>query len=444
MSDNEDDFMCDDEEDYGLEYSEDSNSEPDVDLENQYYNSKALKEDEPTAALASFQKVLDLESGDKGEWGFKALKQMIKINFKLGNYDEMMSRYKQLLTYIKSAVTRNHSEKSINSILDYISTSRNMELLQNFYETTLDALKDAKNDRLWFKTNTKLGKLYYDRGDFNKLSKILKQLHQSCQTDDGEDDLKKGTQLLEIYALEIQMYTAQKNNKKLKTLYEQSLHIKSAIPHPLIMGVIRECGGKMHLREGEFEKAHTDFFEAFKNYDESGSPRRTTCLKYLVLANMLMRSGINPFDSQEAKPYKNDPEILAMTNLVNAYQNNDIIEFEHILKQNRQNIMDDLFIREHIEDLLRNIRTQVLIQLIKPYTRIQIPFISRKLNIDVSEVESLLVSCILDNTIQGRIDQVNQVLFLERATLNQAKYSALDRWANQLNTLHSSIINKMA
>lgn len=51
--------------------------------------------------------------------------------------------------------------------------------------------------------------------------------------------MKKGTQLLEIYALEIQMYTAQKNNKKLKTLYEQSLHIKSAIPHPLIMGVIR-------------------------------------------------------------------------------------------------------------------------------------------------------------------------------------------------------------
>ena len=29
----------------------------------------------------------------------------------------------------------------------------------------------------------------------------------------------------------------------------------------------------MHLREGEFSSAHTDFFEAFKNYDESGSPR---------------------------------------------------------------------------------------------------------------------------------------------------------------------------
>ena len=38
-----------------------------------------------------------------------------------------------------------------------------MELLQNFYETTLDALRDAKNERLWFKTMTKLGKLYFDR-----------------------------------------------------------------------------------------------------------------------------------------------------------------------------------------------------------------------------------------------------------------------------------------
>lgn len=68
------------------EYSEDSNSEPDVDLENQYYNSKSLKEKDPNSSLLSFQKVLDLEAGEKGEWGFKALKQMIKINFRLVSF----------------------------------------------------------------------------------------------------------------------------------------------------------------------------------------------------------------------------------------------------------------------------------------------------------------------------------------------------------------------
>lgn len=123
--------------------------------------------------------------------------------------------------------------------------------------------------------------------------------------------------------------------------------------------MIVECGGKMHLRNAEFEKAHTDFFEAFKNYDESGSLRRIVCLKYLVLANMLMKSNINPFDSQETKPFRNEPEIVAMTKLVNAYQNNDIRQFEQILKENNNSIMDDPFIREHIEELLCNVRTEV-------------------------------------------------------------------------------------
>lgn len=45
---------------------------------------------------------------------------------------------------------------------------------------------------------------------------ILKELHKSCQKEDGTDDQKKGTQLLEVYAIEIQMYTETKNNKKLK------------------------------------------------------------------------------------------------------------------------------------------------------------------------------------------------------------------------------------
>lgn len=69
-----------------------------------------------------------------------------------------------------------------------------------------------------------------------------------------------------------------------------------------------------------------------------------------------MKSGINPFDSQEAKPYKNDPEILAMTNLVVSYQNNDINEFESILRNNRNNIMADPFIKEHIEGETNELR----------------------------------------------------------------------------------------
>lgn len=87
-----------------------------------------------------------------------------------------------------------------------------------------------------------------------------------------------------------------------QSIYEDTLRVRSAIPHPRIMGVIRECGGKMWMAERAWEKASTDFFESFKQYDESGSPQRIQVLKYLVLAYMLMGSDINPFDSQETKP----------------------------------------------------------------------------------------------------------------------------------------------
>lgn len=53
-------------------------------------------------------------------------------------------------------------------------------------------------------------------------TQILKELHKSCRKEDGTDDHKKGTQLLEVYAIEIQMYTETKNNKKLKVGSEVS------------------------------------------------------------------------------------------------------------------------------------------------------------------------------------------------------------------------------
>ena len=33
-------------------------------------------------------------------------------------------------------------------------------------------------------------------------------------------------------------------------LYQRALKVRSAVPHPKIMGIIRECGGKMHMSEG--------------------------------------------------------------------------------------------------------------------------------------------------------------------------------------------------
>jgi COP9 signalosome complex subunit 2 len=432
-----DDYMDDD---YELEYSDDSGSEPDVNLENQYYVAKGLKADNDLrGSLDAFQSVLDLED-QKGDWGFKALKQMVKVCHLLEEHEKMINYYSRMLGYVK-VVTKNAAEKSINSILDFVSNSKQKKLLHNFYQITLDCLKESHNDRLWFKTNTKLAKLYLDEQNYARLDEVLQQLRESCKTADGDVDDKKGTQMLEIYALEIQKYTEQKNNRALQKLYGEALRVKSAIPHPLIMGTIRECGGKMHLRNGSYEEAYTDFFEAFKSYDESGSGRRILCLKYLVLASMLMKSDINPFDSQETKAFRDEPEIVAMTRLIKAYQEHNLKEFQDIVEENKDSIGADLFVKERLEELIDNVRGEALRKIIRPYTSVSIDYLAKEINVSVEEVTRLLTQIILDQDTEYRIDQPANTLY--RASTEQSqvdRQKVIDNVLDRLESMRNNLI----
>ena len=73
------------------------------------------------------------------------------------------------------------------------------------YEITLKALKTANNERLWFNTNIKLGKLYIELQDYYSLTKLVAELHKSCVDEKGKEDPSKATSLLDIYCLEIQV-----------------------------------------------------------------------------------------------------------------------------------------------------------------------------------------------------------------------------------------------
>lgn len=74
---------------YDFEYEEDEEDESgDVDIENKYYNAKQMKLLDPEDAVIEFLGIPPLEQ-EKGEWGFKGLKQAIKLEVKLGKYDQV-------------------------------------------------------------------------------------------------------------------------------------------------------------------------------------------------------------------------------------------------------------------------------------------------------------------------------------------------------------------
>jgi hypothetical protein len=76
---------------YDFEYEDDDEEQSgDVDIENKYYSAKQLKGDDPEAAVDEFLGIPALEE-EKSDWGFKGLKQAIKLEFKLARYDQVCS-----------------------------------------------------------------------------------------------------------------------------------------------------------------------------------------------------------------------------------------------------------------------------------------------------------------------------------------------------------------
>lgn len=437
-------YYQDEDSDYGLEYSDSEESVLDIDvnLENQYYLAKSLKNNGSELALDAFQMVLDFQAQVKGTWGFKSLKQMIKIYYHLGNYEVMMEKYEELLTYLNSAVTKNQAEKSLNSILDMTTSLKNVQLLKKMYETTLVSLQKNKNDRLWRKTNLKLGKMYLENEEFFKLATLIKQLKRMVDPDQEHlENIKfMPSEMLEIYALEIQMLTELKKYKDVQKIYDNCFRIQSAVAHPLIISVIKECGAKMYLKAGEYAKAFTNFFEAFKNFAEASSSRKYICLKYLLLTSMLMKSEIDPFDSPELKPYKNNEKLKSMIDLNTAYQTDNMKQFEKVFQRNKQSFIEDEFIAEHLGRLLQDVRTAILLTLVQPYTKIKLSFISHELGINLDETEQLIITCILEGVIVGKIDQINNVLVVmkdQNDKLNK-KYTAIDGWIFNLDKIFSN------
>lgn len=155
---------------------------------------------------------------------------------------------------------------------------------------------------------------------------------------------------------------------------------------------------------------------------------------------MLMRSDINPFDSQETKPYKNDPRIAAMTELVDAYQRDDIHRYESILQKNKD-LLADPFIAENIDEVTRNMRTKAVVKLVAPYTRFRLSFIAKQLDISVPEVQDIVGFLIMDKKLHGKINQEAGTVEVEpRADVERMR--AVTDWTAAIRSLAAIVLNE--
>uniref|UniRef100_A0A7S2V3G5 PCI domain-containing protein n=1 Tax=Fibrocapsa japonica TaxID=94617 RepID=A0A7S2V3G5_9STRA len=217
----------------------------------------------------------------------------------------------------------------------------------------------------------------------------------------------------------------------------------------------------MHMSDEQWSEAYNEFYEGFRAYQEAGNSRAKDCLKYVVLANMLALSDINPFAAREAKVYQDAQEILGMMELRAAYDASDLGRFERTLRDRRNRILDDPFIMAYVAPLRQRMREQVVLRLCRPYKCILLKTLAKELAQEVQEVEKIVVAMILDGRLSGKIDQIAQALLLNKSfgstagssssetgsaltlSSNTKKYDALNQWTASVESLSQCIGERM-
>lgn len=121
MSDSDEFEYESDDDPYGGAEEEDGDEEA-IQIENTFYEADDNKQNFPEQALEQFQRVVTLEAarGSEVVWRFKALQNIVILCARIGRFDEMASRYRELLSYMDQVTRNDASEASIRCLIRYL------------------------------------------------------------------------------------------------------------------------------------------------------------------------------------------------------------------------------------------------------------------------------------------------------------------------------------
>jgi COP9 signalosome complex subunit 2 len=121
-------------------------------------------------------------------------------------------------------------------------------------------------------------------------------------------------QSLEVAALELQATSDPKRRRAISK--KVSGLAGKVVADPRTLGVLKEMDGRTALAEHRYSEAYEACFDSFKHYQECGNGLKAKeMLKLVVVASLLARSDINPFDTREARALISDPEVAVFSQL---------------------------------------------------------------------------------------------------------------------------------
>lgn len=401
-----------DEGDDQIEYDADEYGQPEGDEDGLNLEDNFLQAENSDDPIQSYKEIIELEISNSQEhkWAFKCYEKLAIIYIKKTNVGEFENSVKNIAQYYSKIEDRDKQD-TVREICSEIRLLTDIKLKIDFYQILMKNLKDNGITREYFYVGVELCKLFSLNKKYKELKEMLPSLMEDVDNYEEKEMVKNIK--LELIIMNIQIFKHEGNTIDIKSLYLEAnkLMIDQVFEDKFLTGIINEEGGKIAMRQKDFNNALEKFKFAFHSYRDMGHEEEAvTALKYAFIVSLLVLDSSIIVTKEEANLYSKHKTLMNLVNLFDAYNALDIKKTMDIWRKDVLPNEKDKFIQENKDDILYNIRINYVVKKLKAFKNCKFDMIEKEIEVDNNELLGMVMNIAKNQLAKVKINFVKKQL----------------------------------
>ncbi len=325
-----------------------------------------------------------------------------------------MKSYFELIREIKEIKNTNNTFliKLTDKLIGKLKKKKELlQDLENLCNEIIQFCIDTNNISMKNRIQTRLAEIYFINNHYTNALELCNKIVFDLKR--YEDNLG----LIQLLLLESKIHYSTKGISKAKAaLTSVKTLVTKVYIEPKLQANIDMHAGILAAHEKDFNLAYSYFFESFDVYNIPTQKKKNKAMKafqYMILSKIVgghIEEVNNIVLSKQGRDYYGK-EIEALRSVESAVKEKSI----KLLKENIEKYKEyfnDPVIEFHLSNLNNELLEKNLIKIIKPYSVVEIDFVSKSIGLDYMDVLNKLRQMILDKKINGILDQGKGSLIL--------------------------------
>jgi 26S proteasome regulatory subunit N6 len=335
----------------------------------------------------------------------KAIYRLASIFAEKKLADELINLLESILPILKEIPQKSKTAKIVRTIFDFTTKiPGNERRLIEMCEKITEWCEENKRTFLKHRIQTKLCELLYQQHRYTESLELLDTLlHHMKKLDDKN-------MLVEIQLIESQVYHAIHNVPKSKAALTSVKTASTSIyVVPALQAQIDLQSGVIAAEESDFNTSYSYFFESFEGFNSlHESELATRSLKYMLMTKIMNKhpeDALNILNSQMTLKYQGR-SLELMREIALAVKDQNLLRFEKAKETYNDEITSDANVLQvHITNLYDHLLEENLRKIIEPYSQVQMEYVAQIIGLPLFSVQQKLSEMILDDKINGTLDQ---------------------------------------